>query len=267
MIVKTLLVTIVYYLVSWLNIGLGIFHLNRPIVVAPLIGLVLGDLTTGIMLGATFEAVFLGVIAVGGAAPADATSGAVIGTAMAIMLGLDGETALSIAVPISILTLMVTMVTMNLIHPFLVVKMDKYAENNEPEKLTRLHWIMSFLMPLLGSIVIFLSLVLGVEAMGSVLQSIPPFLMQGFSAAAAMLPAVGFGLLLNMLFDKKIFAFYFLGFVLSIYLKLPTMAIAIIAIVIGVTFFFNSSTKNGQLVTEAVAGNVSLNDEEDFFDE
>ncbi len=38
---------------------------NRPIVVAPLVGLALGDLDTGIKLGATLELVFMGAFPVG----------------------------------------------------------------------------------------------------------------------------------------------------------------------------------------------------------
>ncbi len=37
---------------------------NRPIVVAPLVGLALGDLDTGIKLGATLELVFMGAFPV-----------------------------------------------------------------------------------------------------------------------------------------------------------------------------------------------------------
>lgn len=51
----------------------------------PIIGLLLGDLQTGIILGGVFESVFLGVIAVGGAIPADALVGSTIGTATAIL--------------------------------------------------------------------------------------------------------------------------------------------------------------------------------------
>ena len=36
--------------------------LNRPIVIGPLVGLFLGDLHTGVIIGASLEAVFMGVV-------------------------------------------------------------------------------------------------------------------------------------------------------------------------------------------------------------
>ena len=41
---------------------IGFTMLNRPIVIGPLVGLFLGDLHTGVMIGASLEAVFMGVV-------------------------------------------------------------------------------------------------------------------------------------------------------------------------------------------------------------
>ena len=49
----------------------GFTMLNRPIVIGPLVGLFLGDLHTGIIVGASLEAVFMGVVNIGGASAAE----------------------------------------------------------------------------------------------------------------------------------------------------------------------------------------------------
>jgi len=59
----------------------------RPIVVAPLVGFFLGDVTTGALIGATLELVFMGAIQVGAAVPPDVLVGAGLGTAFAITSG------------------------------------------------------------------------------------------------------------------------------------------------------------------------------------
>ena len=41
---------------------IGFTMLNRPIVIGPLVGLFLGDLHTGVIIGASLEAVFMGVV-------------------------------------------------------------------------------------------------------------------------------------------------------------------------------------------------------------
>ena len=47
----------------------GDMLLERPIVVCPLIGLVLGDYKLGLELGATFELIFMGAQTIGGSVP------------------------------------------------------------------------------------------------------------------------------------------------------------------------------------------------------
>ena len=66
---------------------IGFTMLNRPIVIGPLVGLFLGDVKTGVMIGASLEAVFMGVVNIGGASAAEPGIATAVGTAFAIMLG------------------------------------------------------------------------------------------------------------------------------------------------------------------------------------
>lgn len=264
MLIKALLVAIVYYITSFLNIGLGVWHFNRPIIIGPLVGLVLGDLKTGIILGATFEAVFLGVIAIGGSMPADPSIGSLFGTAVAIIAGLDSETALAVAVPVSMVGMFIGYAPMTVIFPILSAKSQKYAANGDARGIARISLIMTLIMPLGSSIIAFFGISLGAEAVGGLLASLPPLLLGGLSGAGAIMPAIGMAMLLNLLYDKKIVAFFFFGFVLSIYLGMESIAIAVIAIVIGIYTFFNMPK-----TTTAVAGlqgAAKISEEEDFFE-
>ena len=54
---------------------------------APLVGLVLGDLTLGVQVGALLELIFLGAVPIGASNPPDITSGSIIGTAFVILTG------------------------------------------------------------------------------------------------------------------------------------------------------------------------------------
>lgn len=51
--------------------ALGTCLASRPIVTGVLIGLVMGDLQTGIIVGATLEMVFIGSVTIGAAVPPD----------------------------------------------------------------------------------------------------------------------------------------------------------------------------------------------------
>ena len=80
----------------------GFTMLNRPIVIGPLVGLFLGDLSTGVTVGAALEAVFMGVVNIGGASAAEPGIATAVGTAFAIMMGKGSEVALTLALPIGI---------------------------------------------------------------------------------------------------------------------------------------------------------------------
>ena len=54
MFAKALIVAIAYYLIYYINQSIGLWQFNRPIIVGPIIGLLLGDLQTGIILNRYF---------------------------------------------------------------------------------------------------------------------------------------------------------------------------------------------------------------------
>ena len=59
MLVKTLLIALVSF-IGFLECGVGNSMIQRPIVMGPLVGLVLGDVNAGLAVGATLELAFMG---------------------------------------------------------------------------------------------------------------------------------------------------------------------------------------------------------------
>ncbi len=203
---------------------LGAALFSRPIVLGPLVGLVLGDVTQGVMIGASLELIFMGNIKVGAAIPPDVITGGVLGTAFAIMSGKGASIALALAIPISILAEMVIS-GLFIIRPIFNSRFNSLAEKGEYRKMEILHVSSGLLKPLLMGLLTFLALMLGDSTMKSFLDSIPAWVQSGLQVAGNMLPAVGFALLMNMMFNPKVAAWYFLGFILASYLKLPMIAI------------------------------------------
>ena len=58
-----------------------------------------------------------------------------------------------------------------------------------------------------------------------------------------LLPAVGFGLLLTMIMDKKVAAWFFIGFILTAYLGMPTIAVTLLATAAVVLLLFAREDK------------------------
>lgn len=269
---------LVVALVVFLTVGgqelLGFTMLGRPIVIAPLVGLLLGDLQTGLMVGAALETIFMGVVNIGGAAAAEPGLATALAAAFAIKLGGGTEYAITLALPLGIIGLQIkTLLWILVVNP-ISMKFDKYAAEGNDKAYTRLHFGIFTLNWFLYSLIPFFGLLIGSTATEKVLKMIPEVIMHGLSIAGNLLPAVGMAMLLKMLWSKNISPYFFLGFVLLAYLKLPLISISVLAVIIAILVAMNElKTKKLEDAIHsrplAVAGVGALTEEEreieDFF--
>ena len=77
---------------------------RKPLLASVGVGIILGDMTTAIMIGATMELMWLGVNNIGAYVPPDVISGTIVGAALGIMGGGDTASAIALAVAIGIPT-------------------------------------------------------------------------------------------------------------------------------------------------------------------
>ncbi len=253
---------------------IGFTMLNRPIVIGPLVGLFLGDLQTGVLIGASLEAVFMGVVNIGGASAAEPGIATAVGTAFAIMLGKGSEVALTLALPIGILGLQIKTVIYIFIVGMFAKTFDRLAAEGKERQIILLHYGLWVVQWVLYSMFAFLAIMFGSNAVSKLLDAIPDVVMNGLTVCGGLLPAVGMAMLMKMLWDKKICVAYFFGFVMSAYLNLPLIALAVLGVVIAVYVASNDYRMN-QFAAKRVAvsgGNNSTNggfyldqEEEEFF--
>ena len=184
------------------DLATGTNQLQRPIILGPLVGLVLGDLDAGIKIGATLELAFLGSYSVGAFIPPNVIVGGVLGTAFAIVTGKG---------------------------------------------------------PAVAFTMVFLGFSVGSDAMKKFVEAIPAVITNGLTIATGLLPGIGFAMLAQMIMNKKVVPFFFLGFVLSAYFKLPVVGIALLGLIIIFTTI-DFTTKKTQLATAV----VEEDDDDDF---
>ena len=79
--------------IAGLDLFNGLTHIHRPVVLGPVVGLILGDLNTGILTGGTLELVWMGLAPLAGAQPPNVIIGTIVGTAFAISTGVKPEVA------------------------------------------------------------------------------------------------------------------------------------------------------------------------------
>lgn len=81
----------------------GWYTLGRPLVSGMVIGIILGDVQTGIIMGAAIQMLYIGLVTPGGAMPADVNFASWIGIPLAMAGGAGTEFALALGVPLSTL--------------------------------------------------------------------------------------------------------------------------------------------------------------------
>lgn len=206
----------------------GTANLGRPLVLGALVGIVLGDVKTGVMLGFELELVFMGMQAIGASIPPDM----ILGTAFAISTGSGVETAITIAMPAAMLSAIVVNLFYGVITPLMAKMADRYAEEDNDKGIELVFLSNGFLFDLSFAIIAFVCFLFGGDAVTALLKAIPSWLTSGIGIAAGILPAVGFAQLISMISNKQIAVFFFFGFLLSAYLGIPVLGIVCFSIVL-----------------------------------
>lgn len=211
-------------------IGTAMF--GRPLVLGALVGIVLGDVSTGVMIGFQLELVFMGMQAIGASIPPDMIVGSVLGTAFAITTGNGMETAITIAMPAAILSAFVVNLFYGVITPIMAKAADRYAEEGKYKKIEAIFLSNGFLFDFTFAVIAFVAFMFGGDAVTAVVNTIPAWLTTGIGIAAGVLPALGFAQLINMILSKKVAVFFLLGFLLSAYLGISTLGVVCFSIVV-----------------------------------
>lgn len=213
--------------------------LDRPLVTGPIVGLILGDLQTGIIMGGTLELVWMGIVNIGGATPPDVIAGGILGTAFAILSGLDTQTAVAVALPIAMLAQSLGIFA-RVINATFNHQADVYAEKGDWKGIERILWSGAALFFVFAFTPVFLGVAFGSEAVAGIVAMIPAKILAGLRVSSGLLPALGMAILMRFIFDKNSAAFLFLGFVLSAFLNLSLIGIAILgAISAALVYQFN----------------------------
>ncbi|EHQ9024603.1 TPA: PTS mannose/fructose/sorbose/N-acetylgalactosamine transporter subunit IIC [Enterococcus faecalis] len=247
--IKVLLMFLIAFF-AYMHSWFGSTMWNRPIVVAPLVRLALGDLDTGIKLGATLELVFMGAFPVGASNPPDFVSGTIIATAYVIMSGQSISSAVVLAVPIATLVLLIDNLQMTFLLTGASHLADKEAKRGNIQGVERIQLIAGVGNKVLLALIVALGFYLGVPFIEKVLSYVPDFITHGLDIAAGIIPAIGFAMLARMMVTKKMIPFLLLGFLFAVYLKISVVGIALFGIVIVLLYMNMSDGQTREAVVD-----------------
>ena len=243
MIMEALLLSLVAFFAYCNNKFLGDGMFNRPLVTATLTGLVLGDLPTGLLMAGSLELTWMGIMYLGLSMPSDVAAGAIIGTAYAILSGADVSVALTVSIPAGILCAYVATAVEVAISLFMN-KVDKFAAEGNIDGINAIHIGAGIIKAILTSSIVFLAIALGADSMKFVVNSLPATVLNGLDVVAGILPALGFAMLLNIMWDKRFLPFFFIGFVLAVYFDANIMAVTVLAVSVATFRFLTTQSSN-----------------------
>lgn len=232
-----LYVSIICTFFGWSNYGFVNFQTTQPVVCGALTGLLLGDFKTGIIIGGTLQLVYMGIVGVGAAIPVNKTTATTVTTALCIITKIDMQTAVALAVPVSVLGQLGRMVAWTLNTPLMHIA-DKYAEKAEFKKMTRLQLVGSLVFFLTEFIPVFLCIYFGSSFVTMVNDNMPVWISEWLKAATGMLPALGFGMLLSMMYKPKYIAFFIIGFVMCAVFGGSLLSIALLGAAFAMIVYF-----------------------------
>ena len=185
----------------------------RPMVACPIIGLILGDVKTGLAVGGTYELMMIGNMPVGGAQPPNSVVGAVVAMIFATKAGMDVNTALGTAVIFSLFGQYVVTLVFTAMSGVMATA-DKAAAEANPAGITKVNVISCCLLGGLFAVISIIAYV-GGTALAEPLQTLSDnasWLMGGFSVAGGMMRFVGFAVLLKIMLANDMWGVYFAGF-------------------------------------------------------
>ncbi|XMB87113.1 PTS sugar transporter subunit IIC [Mycoplasmatota bacterium WC44] len=207
--------------------------LYQPIVMGPLVGLILGDLQTGLIIGGSYQLMMIGSMPVGGAQPPNAVIGGIMATVFAITMNIpDPQAALGLSIPFALLGQYSVILVFTITSP-LMAKADKMAENADTNGIERLNYFTMGMLGLFFTVVVFFGLIFG-QAIGETLtNALPEWVWTGLGTAGGMMRFVGFAVLMKVMLSREYWGFYLAGFALANIIA-PTLggqALALIAII------------------------------------
>jgi PTS system mannose-specific IIC component len=236
---------------------IGWYTLGRPIVAAFVVGLILGDVPTAMVVGIPLQIMYMGNVTPGGAVAWDLSYATYIGVSGALVFGrgLDSTQVIGLAVLFAGIGGFVGQLMWNVTYALnlpLNRIANKYAEAGETKKMFIPNLLLGQLIGFVCRFVpayILLATMTTASAQADFATLIPGWVTTILGVFGGMMAALGMGIILSFLLKKQYhIAIFLAGFVLVTYFGLNIMAVAVVAILTAILYYVaitNKTTKRG----------------------
>lgn len=232
--------------IAGLDLYNGLTHFHRPVVLGPIVGLVLGDLQTGILVGGTLELVWMGLAPLAGAQPPNVIIGTVVGATFAITTKTDPKVAVGVAVPFAIAVQMGITFLFSIMSA-VMSRCDQMAEDANLKGIDYVNYFGLFVLGTFYFFCAFLPVYFGAEHAGKIIEMLPKQVIDGLGVAGGIMPAIGFAVLMKIMMKNVYIPYFILGFVAAAWLKLPILAIAAAATAMAIIDYMRKGNNTAEI--------------------
>lgn len=218
------------------------FQFHQPLVCCSLIGLATGCLAEGVLLGGYLQLIAIGWANIGASVAPDVCLASII-SSLLMVKGIHGQItsiyviafSIAVAIPLSLIGLALTKFCRNqavgLVH-----KMDETYE------IETYHTMGILMQGLRGLVPALILLLIPDGIVQSGLEMIPESIFVGCLLGAGVAGVVGFGIVSNVLSDKKSWPMFLIGYGLACVSNLPISILCMIGF--GIVWIVMTTSKN-----------------------
>lgn len=247
-VVQALIIAIWVALVESRGLGYATLNLRfSPLMTGLVVGVVMGNVPQAMIITAAIQLIYMGMIAPGGAMPAEPSVATAIAVPVAILAGLKPTAAIAVAVPVGLLGNYLYQ-TRFLLNTFVIRLTDKYASETNDRGLT----LSIIVIPILISFLLFLpsvfiALYFGAPVIASFTSSLSgSLLFHVLDVIGGGLAALGIALILKVIGKKEYLVFFLLAYFMAVMLqtlKINTVTFAFIGVIVAYLFTLVTSTR------------------------
>ena len=156
-----------------------------------LTGVIMGEPVLGMQAAAYIQLTYLGWITAGGSMPGNLMVAGIYGTALTVLSGADPKLAVSFAVTLSLLGILINQAYMTL-NSVWVHRADKYLEEGNLKGVRLMNYVPSGILSfVLYGIPVMLMILYGAQWAQDTLAMIPQWLVDALNLVGAIMPALG----------------------------------------------------------------------------
>ncbi|WEY91203.1 PTS fructose transporter subunit IIC [Bacillus subtilis] len=237
---------------------------HRPLVACTLVGLVLGDLKTGIILGGTLELMALGWMNVGLAMAPDTAIASFISTILVITadqgIGEGIAVAVALAAAGQALTIFVRTITVFFIH-----RADQYAKAGNIKGIEIMHITAMVFQALRVMIPTLIVALISVSAVQAFLGNIPDVITKGLQIGGGIIVVVGYAMVINMMNIPYLKPFFYIGFLLAAFTDFNLVGFGALGLCLALLYqqVMQKQSAHGAVAAASDSGSVAVYDDDD----